>query len=333
MTKLDPFTPGTPPPGSGLNTKMSGTLASIDLGTHTARLLIAKWDEASHRILPMTRQRSYVRLGSDFHRGNGILSESAARRVLDVLRVFERSMHAYRVGMTAAVATGVVRQAENREEFLRLLGERTGIRIRVITGEEEARLTAVAVHRVLHMENKPHLIVDLGGGSTEFVVANRKECLIRSIPLGASILAEEYLKTDPPKGSEIDTLRDFIGRKLMNGLDQIPSRRVFSMAGTGGTIVTLGALLHNISLRKLDPHHITGLTITKENIQELLEEMITMKMKERVARYGLDADRAGVLPAGALLTTGIMDSFSLEKLTVCFSDLLEGLLWEHTENA
>jgi exopolyphosphatase/guanosine-5'-triphosphate,3'-diphosphate pyrophosphatase len=334
MTRLGPFTPGAVPIiGFGLNTKMSRTLASIDLGTHTARLLIARWDEASHSILPMTRQRSYIRLGSDFHRGNGILSEGAARRVLDVLRTFERSIRTYRVEMTVAVATGVVRQAENREEFLRLLGEGTGIRIRAITGEEEARLTAGAVHRVLHMENKPHLIVDLGGGSTEFVLANWKECWIRSIPLGASILTEEYLKTDPPKGSEIDDLRDFVGRKLMNGLDQVPSRRVFSMAGTGGTIVTLGALLHNISIRDLDPHHVTGLTITKENIQELFEEMITMKRKERVTRYGLDTDRAGVLPAGALLTAGIMDSFSLETLTVCFSDLLEGLLWEHKENA
>jgi len=252
--------------------------------------------------------------------------------VLDVLRAFERSIHAYRVEMTVAVATGVVRQAENREEFLRLLREGTGIGIRAITGEEEARLSAVAVHHALHMERKPRLIVDLGGGSTEFVLANCGECWSRSLPVGASILTEEYLKTDPPKGSDIDALRDFIRQKLMNGLDRIPSRRVFSMAGTGGTIVTLSMLLHTISTRDLDPHRITGLKITKEAIQELFGEMITLKREERVTRYGLDAGRAGVLPAGVLLTTEIMDFFPLEQLTACFSDLLEGLLWEYMGN-
>jgi exopolyphosphatase / guanosine-5'-triphosphate,3'-diphosphate pyrophosphatase len=308
---------------------MRRKLASIDLGTHTARLLIAEWDEDTQDILPLARYRDYVHLGRCFHSGNGTLSLPSVRRVSDILRAFRHSIHEYGVETIVAGATGVVRSAQNRDEFLRLLREETGIKIRIISGEEEAVLTATAIHHAIDMGNKPHVMVDLGGGSTEFVVAQDDEWWARSVPIGASVLTERNLKTDPPARNDISQLRDVIRQSLMNGLDRRPSPRVFSMAGTGGTIVTLGALLQNVSLRDLNAQQVHGSKITRKSVEKLFAEMITLKREERISRYGLDADRAGVFPAGVLLTTEIMNFFSMDQLTVCFSDILEGLLWEY----
>jgi exopolyphosphatase / guanosine-5'-triphosphate,3'-diphosphate pyrophosphatase len=313
---------------------MSRKLASIDLGTHTARLLIAEWDEASQRIVPVTRYRTYVHLGDAFQNtsGGGFLSMDAAVRVVDTLHEFERRLHEYGVETTIAVVTGVIRQARNRDDFLRVLREETGIDAKVVSGEEEARLTANAVHHAADRGNKPHLVVDLGGGSTEFVLVQNDQWWVKSIAIGASVLTENYLKRDPPGEQAVSSLRKFVTRSLMNGLDRTPFSRVFSMVGTGGTIVTLGALLHGIPMKKLDPDCVNGLQVTRESIQALFEEMITLKREERVNRYGLDVCRAHVFPAGVLLATEIMNLFSLDQLTVCFSDLLEGLIWEQVED-
>ncbi len=314
---------------------MSRKLASIDLGTHTARLLVAEWDDASHNLLPIVRHRTYVHLGSAFQYTSGgvVLSMAATSRVVGILQAFKRPLHEYGVKTTIAIATGVIRQAQNRDDFLGVLREETGIDISVVSGEDEARLTATAVHHALDMGNKPHGVVDLGGGSTEFVVAENDQWWVRSLALGASVLTENYLKTDPPGQAAVSSLRKFVRQSLMNGLDRAPSPRVFSLVGTGGTIVTLGATLHGIPLKKLDPDHVNGLEITRGAIREFFAEMITLKQEERMRRYGLDGGRAGVFPAGVLLATEIMNFFSMDQLTVCFSDLLEGLLWEQVEDS
>lgn len=313
---------------------MSRKLASIDLGTHTARLLIAEWDKDSQRIVPLARYRTYVHLSDAFQNTSdgGTLSMTAATRVVGGLHAFKGPIHDYGVKTTMAVATGVIRQAQNRDDFLRVLRDATGIDARVVSGEEEARLTATAVHHAIDTGGKPHLVVDLGGGSTEFVLVQNDQWNLRSIAIGASVLTENYLKTDPPGKEPVSTLRRFVRQSLMNGLDRMPFSRVFLMVGTGGTIVTLGALLHGIPMNKLDPDSLNELEITRGSIQGLFAEMIALKREERVSRYGLDACRAHVFPAGILLAVEIMNVFSMNQLTVCFSDLLEGLIWEHVED-
>lgn len=313
--------------------QMGKKLASIDLGTHTARLLVAEWDENAGGIVPLMRDRRYVYLGSALEREGGkkVLSPGARHGVVAALQAFKRYVQGHRAKTTMAVATGVMREAQNGEEFLQVLREETGIDIRLVSGEEEARLTASAVHHVIDVGTRPHVVVDLGGGSTEFAVTDKNQWWIRSISMGASILTEMYLNQDPPGREELKSLRRFVRDCIANQLDPMPFQQVFSMVGTGGTLVTLGAVLHGIPLTGLDPGLVNGLEITRKSIQGLLKEMSTMNRQERVRHYGLDEGRADVLPAGVLVAEEIMAFFSLEKLTVCFSDLLEGLIWKHME--
>ncbi|RLF61438.1 MAG: hypothetical protein DRN37_01045 [Thermoplasmata archaeon] len=314
---------------------MCRRLASIDLGTHTARLLIAEWDEAYQRIIPIARYRTYVHLGDAFHGTNhhdGNLSMSAAVRVVNAFREFNRAVHEFGVETTIAAATGVIRQAGNRDEFLRVLKEETGIDVRVMSGEEEARLTVTGVSHAIHRGNDPHLVVDLGGGSTEFVLVQEHVWQTWSIAVGASVLTERFLHTDPPGKQAAWSLRKFIRQHLVIELDRTPLQQVISMVGTGGTIVTIGALVHNISGNNLDPDHVNGLEVARGSIQELLAQTIALKRQERVRRYGLDGWRAHVFPAGLLLAAEIMDFFGMDQLTVCFSDILEGLIWKYVED-
>jgi len=312
---------------------MSRNLASIDLGTHTARLLIAECDEVSRSIRPLITRRAYVHLGSDFNDSEkGVISPVAANRVLGILHEFVSSIHRRSVEATCAVATGVVREARNRDEFLRFLNSGTGIQVRVISGEEEAFLTSLGVRHALALGSYPHVVVDPGGGSTEFLVNKGNRWWARSIPMGASLLTESYLNSDPPLETEVEDLRRFIRESLVNGLDQIPFPKVFSMVGTGGTIVTLGAVLHQIPIKGMDRDRINGLKVTREAIQRLFTEMSTLDLDKRINRYELDVGRAGVFLAGVLLTIEIMQYFALDQLAVCFSDLLEGLLWQCLED-
>jgi exopolyphosphatase / guanosine-5'-triphosphate,3'-diphosphate pyrophosphatase len=312
---------------------MRKRFASIDLGTHTARLLIAEWDQETRRILPVWRSRAYVHLGTFFHSGKMVLPRAAAVRVSEVLGAFAQSIHEHGVETIITGATGVIRRANNREEFLRQLRGETGIQIRAVSGEEEALLTAAGVRHAIDMGDKPSVVVDIGGGSTEFVVVQGDERWVRSVPMGASILTENHLKTDPPARNDMGRLRGVIRKSLVNGLDRMPCPRVFSMTGTGGTIVTLGAVLQNITLKDLSPARVHGIRVSKSSVDKLFSEMIPLKREERINRYGLDAGRVDVFPAGVLLTVEIMDFFFIDQLTVSFSDILEGLLWEYLGDA
>jgi len=312
---------------------MGKRLASIDLGTHTVRLLIAERPEDSGGIVPLARVRAYVRLGSFFQdtAAGGIIPSAGRAVVAGRLREFRQQIQDHGVEKAMAVATGVIREAQNREDFVRALKEETGIEVKIISGEEEARLTATAVHHVLNMEKNHSVVVDLGGGSTEFAVWGKDEWWVRSLSLGASVLTARFLRADPPRREELMDLRDFVRERLTNGLDQMPLEQVFSLVGTGGTMVTLGALLCGIPRRNLEPAHINGLSLRGDAIRFFFREMSALDQKKRVSRYGLDEERAEVFPAGVLLADEIMNFFSMKQLIVCFSDLLEGLMWNYVE--
>lgn len=312
---------------------MEKRLASIDLGTHTARLLIAERREESGEIVPLSRDRAYVRLGGFFRYSDegGFIPSAAKAVVASRLIEFRQRIEAHGVEKVIAVATGVIREAKNRADFLRALQEETGIEVKIISGEEEARLTATAVHHVLDREKNHSAVVDLGGGSTEFAVGGEDAWWVRSLSLGASVLTARFLRADPPRREELKNLRDFVRKGLTNGLDQMPLEQISSLVGTGGTMVTLAVVLCGIPRRNLEPAYVNGVALQGDAIRTFFREMSTLNRKERVSRYGLDEDRASVFPAGVLLTDEIMKFFSMKQLTICFSDLLEGLIWNYIE--
>jgi len=307
--------------------------ASIDIGTHTARLLVARKPEAQGRLQVLARKRAYIRLGEGFSQsGEKIIRPEAMDRTLEVLEDFLRCATIFGVPEAHAVATGVVRQATNRDAFLDLIHSRTGLYIRPITGEEEALLTGKGVVYALHVRSDPFLVFDLGGGSTEFFLSTEGAHSVRSIPIGSLVLKQAFLTSDPAKHRQVDALSRHID-KMLGGLSLEPIHRGSSLwvAGTGGTVTTLAATLNRVYLEDIAPERINGLILTVKQLEGLFDEISRLPYEERLKMPGMDPDRADVIPAGCLAVLRILYFFKTRQLTVSMSDLLEGVLIHYAE--
>ncbi len=305
--------------------------AAIDIGTHTARLLIASDPGPSGQLRSLARKRAYIRLAKGFdYSEKRIIQPDSMDRTINVLHDFLHEIRAFDARSTQAIATGVVREAANRDEFLGRIFEQTGIRVKLVTGDEEAQLTAKGVLHALGVQTRPFFLFDLGGGSTEFFFKSRDIQAVRSIPLGAAILTHEHLKSDPPEQAQVDLLSGHIDHCL-NKSDPVSAwsgERVF-VAGTGGTVTTLAMILHGIVSKDVSVERINGLVMKRQQIETLFDKMMGMQFEERIKLPGLDKGRAGIILAGSLVVIRILHFFKAPQLTVCLSDLLEGILINH----
>ncbi len=312
---------------------MNRRLASIDVGSHTARLLIA---EAQRRSLgPMlARDREYINLA---HYLSGdtprLLSPEAAQVVGRCLVNFQERISMLEGRLVLAAGTGLIREAVNREEFIGDLFEISGIRIQPISPQREAVLSAKgALSWVKRAPEKPSLVFDLGGATTEFCLVSGEEFVVRSLPLGASLLTRRFLANDPPSGLEQEALNGEIRRILSQGLkDLYLGEHIEWLIGTGGTCVSLAALSLGIGVGELAPEVINGRELHKEAVRLLAERLSSLKALERAQLKGLDEGRAPVIVAGTWIVCQIMDYLGVDKIIVSMHDLLEGMLLEFLE--
>lgn len=306
-------------------TKMKQLVASIDLGSHTARLLIAQQSGSSGRLRPLVRKRAYIRLAECFERGGEeIIGPDASARVLEVMQGFSSLIADFNVRQVYGVATGIIRDAINRDQFLDHIYEQTHIRIGLISGEREALLSGKGALSALNIKGGPFLVFDLGGGSTEFFYDDRGKVEAKSIPLGAAALTKEFIRSDPPDETELDSISKETDQRLNNA--HIGLAREHVVIGTGGSVTTLASMFHRIPSDDITPERVNGLTLTLPQVAICFEEMRNLNIEQRMALPGLDPERADVIVAGALVVMRIIGFFGVSELIVSMSDLLEGLL-------
>ena len=311
---------------------METILASIDIGSHTARLLVCKKNEVSKDIRPLLRERAYIRLAEDFYsQGKGAIQPEATERALKALGEFASIVEKMGAENIRAVCTGVVREAENRDDFLKQIFERTGIQAHILSGEEEARLTARGVLQALSVQGRVSMIFDLGGGSTEFIYGEEDHQEIQSLPLGAMVLTQRYLVSDPPREEEMGALEQEVDDVLGRAFPESHAEGDGLVVGTGGTVTTLGAMLHHMNIEEISPKRMNGLKLRREQIEGLFERLKTMTFDERLKLQGLDRGRADVIPAGCAVVLRILQFIKAREMLVCLSDLLEGLAIEGSD--
>lgn len=314
----------------------SAPLASMELGTYTARLLIAVPTGDRSLFRPLARERRTVRLAEGFgNRGTARIGEAAADRAAAAVGFFEDRMREEQGTLVRAVATGVVRSAKNRDAFLRGLLDRTGVAFEPVSGEVEAKLTAKGALYALPRPDRPFVLFDLGGGSTEFVRGgglHDEPLEVCSLPLGAAVLTEAFLREDPPSRDALRRLADAVDEVLETGFDE-PNRAEGPplLIGTGGTATTLAAMIHGIDLSRITPERMNGLVLDGTVLEALLDRMVRLRTEERKQLRGLDPERAEVIPAGTQAVLRIMARYGTRQVTVCLSDILDGLLIEELE--
>ncbi len=309
------------------------TLASIEIGTNSIRMLIAEADKSGGPLMPVLRKRIITRLGEGLNRQEtGTIKPGPMERSIAALGEFFGVAGEFGVSSPTILATGVVRNAENRDHFISLIAGRLGHHAKVISGEQEAQLTCKGVLSWLNRHEKPLVIFDLGGGSTEFIWTRGERKSI-SAGLGAVILTEDCLIADPPGDEEVRRLAHHIEDTLRIRLDPLHERgkERFLLVGTGGTIVTLARIRYCMAEDDLNEAHINGLVLRRRDIGLLFERIKGMPKGERLGIKGLEIGREDTIVAGTLVAMKIMDYFGKDEMTVSYSDLLEGSLIDQME--
>ncbi|MBI5582948.1 MAG: Ppx/GppA family phosphatase [Deltaproteobacteria bacterium] len=297
--------------------------AAIDIGSNTLRLLIANIE--GNRLLPIIRDREIVRLGRNFY-PERILSAEAMDLALRVLGRFRRQMEQERINNLRAAGTGVLREAQNSDGFIEAVRRETNLKLEIISGEEEAELSAWGVLSVFPRLSTRTFIFDLGGGSAEFVNldGNRLETAV-SLPLGVVGLTELFLPSDPPGPAEIKRLQAYVLEILMKNIQPAPA--LPRLIGTAGTVTTLAAMVQGLT--DYDPDRINGSVLDRDTLDRLLSTMGSLPLERRSRLPGLEPGRSDIIVAGLAVVLTVMLFFKVAELWVSDAGLLEGLLLEN----
>ena len=295
-------------------------VASIDIGTNTILLLIAEVGEGELKTLYDTE--TVVRLGEGIHQ-TGILSDGAMKRAFQTLDQYLRRCREMGVQKIFAVGTSALREAKNSGFFLRRVKEQFDLNIDVISGEDEARLSFLAVVRDFQTPLANLLVVDVGGGSTELIFGKGHEIIRwKSLPLGIVRFTERFLLSDPVKEEEYRTMVEEIQKQLLYfSVPEYP----FSMVSIGGTGTALASVEQGLDKFWVEKVH--RFILTREALQTQLSLYRSKTIEERKGIKGLSPSRADVILAGGTILYLIMEKFDCPSLMVNAHGVRYGLLY------
>lgn len=306
--------------------------ASIDIGTNTLRLLVAESD--GKRLNPIVYKRTITRLGGGYTESSGI-DAASAERTLVALEAFKSIIDGSGVSATLAFATSVVRRAVNKDWFKDEVFRRTGIEVTVISGDEEARLSLLGVLSVIEDPGKRSLVMDIGGGSTEFISSTDGGIEgAWSMEMGVVHLTEKFLLNDPPSRDDLASietevmtvLRDLKGRMVRDGV--VPANcsgaKGALLIGTAGTITTLAAI--DQDLAAYDKARINNYTLGRSAIESIYGRLIGMTLRQREDYLSLERGREDLIIPGTLITLLVMEFFGFDEIKVSDAGLLEGII-------
>ena len=303
-------------------------IASIDLGSHTARFLAGKITERPILFRPIARKRFYTNLAEGFNQEDtGIIHSSAMDRALNAVENFKVFAEEFPVEKIVGAATGIFRRAANSQDLLNRIKARTGIEITIVSGEEEAALTLRGMFHALGLTDYPDAFFDLGGSTTEIVykTGNKKE--IVSLPVGAFVLNDLFLKHDPPMEEEIKNLKLYVDDVLNKNIDcNLNSSKEFRLIGSGGTVTSLAAMMMTLEIKDVTPEALNGVLLDHIKIHGLYEYLRPLSHNERLKIKSIDDGRAKVILAGTIAVISIIKFFRSRNLMVSYSDILEGLI-------
>lgn len=297
-------------------------IAAIDIGSNSIRCIIAEaTKDGKFKILD--DEKATVRLGERLAI-TGVISAEASNRAIEAVRRFQKLVTGLHVEAVEVVATSAIRSAANGAKLIATLSEELGHEIRVISGEEEAELTAASALANFDMYGKRYAMIDIGGGSVEIVTAygNHVEEFY-SLELGAVVMTDRFLKSDPIAENELRKLQ----RHIRESLKRTFTGKKFSVEsfiGSGGTLTALGCMA--MQMRKDNYVSIHGYEVLRSEVVHLLAMLTHKDLKGRRTIAGLNQDRADIIVAGVVLVDELMRFFEANRVLVNERGIREGLL-------
>lgn len=303
-------------------------LAAIDIGTNSFHLVVAKVNEKGS-IKILTREKEVVRLGKS-STDMKHLSEDAMIRGLETLKRFKLICDSFDAEIRA-VATSATREAVNKDEFINRVFESTGIIIEVVSGFEEARLIYLGILQALSVFNEKILLLDIGGGSTEFLIGEKGNVIYaNSIKIGAVRLTEKYFSDGKFKKSNIDDARVFVKSIINPVVREIKNFDFNKIIGTSGTITNIGMIINAEENSNIDTQfNYNNFSYSKETLHKTVKRIFKCeKISDIKEIKGLDPDRIDIITSGAIIIEQIFSELNLESITISNFSLREGILFD-----
>ena len=302
-------------------------IAAIDIGTNSIHMIVVNVrPDLSFEVID--REKDMVRLGAGGLDGRN-LTPTAMTAAMQTLAKFKRLAESNKVDEIVAAATSATREAENGGDFIAEVGRQTGIRIRVISGTEEARLIHLAAGYGVDVGGSTAVVIDIGGGSVEVTLGTATHLTQgKSFKTGVIRLTERFIRTDPLSAHDERRLVKYLNREMGTYLEQIAKTGFDRVIGTSGTILSLGALALTEE-EGAPPEDLRNERVPAKALHRLRKRLVAADIEERLRMAGLDPRRADLNVAGSVLLDTILKGLGTQDLTLCDLALREGLVLDY----
>lgn len=304
-------------------------LAAIDIGTNSIHMVVVRIDPTLPAFTIIAKEKDTVRLG-DRDPKTGELTLVAMQRAIATLQRCQELAKSFNAEQIVAVATSAVREAPNGRSFLKQVDAELGLFVDLISGQEEARRIYLGVLSGMEFNNTPHIIIDIGGGSTELILGDSHEPRsLSSTKIGAVRLTAELITTDPISNNELQYLQAYVRGMLERASEELltclqPGEQP-RLVGTSGTIETL-AIIHAREKLGIVPNPLTGYQLSRKDIKELVRRLAAMNYAERAAMPGMSERRSEIIVAGGIILLEAMTLLRMESLVIGERALREGVI-------
>ena len=303
-------------------------IGTIDIGTNSMRLLIA--DYKNNKIENRKKYINITRIGQGVD-DKGYITEEALERNLNALKEFADKCIEEKCEKVYCMGTSALRDSKNGQDFVDRAKELTNIDVKIICGEEESNLGFMGVLEGAGGDKSNYILVlDIGGGSTEFIVGNEdgiKFC--KSENVGALRMTEKFITTDPISDEEFSKMSDFIEKTISSTLDKIKGMHVSKLVGIGGAITSLSAMNQQLEVYSMEKVH--NSVVTKKDLEKILQNLKKMTLSDKKTIKGLQPKRADIITAGVKILHIVMEKLEIEKIMISEYDNLEGLICQNSK--
>ena len=303
-------------------------VGAIDCGTNSIRLLIADVPADGTPLIDVVREMRIVRLGEGVDR-TGEFSAAALDRVFAACDEYAALLAAHPVAALRFVATSASRDVSNRGAFVDGVRARLGVEPQVISGEEEAGMSFLGAVRGLPPLAAPVLVVDIGGGSTEFILGGAEASSpIRasiSVDVGCVRMTERHLSGDPPTPAQVDAVQDDLAAALTRVGAAVPIREAATVVGVAGTVTTVAAMARGLD--SYDPTVLHGAVVTTAQVEEVTDRLLAMTHAERAALPFMHPGRVDVIAGGAMVLRAVVRAIGCPEVIASETDILDGIAY------
>jgi len=295
-------------------------VAAIDIGTNSVRLLVA--DIEGDALKTIDRRTQITRLGQGVNQTRR-LDPEAIKRTVAVISEYAQAIKHHGVTRVRATATSASRDATNRDDFFDPVEQLLGVRPELLSGEEEAGLEFVGATTGL-TEPSPYLVVDVGGGSTEFIVGTSVPDGLISVDVGCVRLTEQVLHSDPPSAEELSVAVGIVRDHLADVDREVAGAGAAkTLIGTAGTVWTLGAI--ELGVDTSESERIHHFRLTREAAEEIFRTLATEPIEQRRHNPGLEPGRVDVIVGGVIVVVSVMRHWAFDEMLISEADILDGI--------